>query len=171
MSEGVRRSELSQWAAVTLEDRHARREEPREVAHAALRGAIAAMAMTGMRAFTQDAGIVEQSPPEAIIRQRAARVLRRAPRRRKRATIELVHWAYGASGGAAFRLLPEALRTRAWAGPIYGLGVWLGFEAGIAPALGLRQARQGRLVERAALAVDHLLYGFVLSETRRRPQR
>jgi hypothetical protein len=41
---------------------------------------------------------------------------------------------------------------------------------GIAPALGLRQLRQMRLTERAALAGDHLLYGFVLSETRRRPR-
>jgi hypothetical protein len=48
--------------------------------------------------------------------------------------------------------------------------VWIGFEAGIAPALGLTQARELRLVERLALAADHLLYGLILSEMRRRPQ-
>ena len=48
--------------------------------------------------------------------------------------------------------------------------VWLGFEFGLAPLLGLRQAKQVRLVERAALAVDHLLYGLILSELRRRPR-
>jgi hypothetical protein len=37
-----------------------------EVAHATLRGAVAAMAMTGMRAFTVDLGIVEQTPPAAL---------------------------------------------------------------------------------------------------------
>ena len=47
--------------------------------------------------------------------------------------------------------------------------VWLGFEFGLAPLLGLRQAKQPG-VERAAMAVDHLLYGLILSELRRRPR-
>jgi hypothetical protein len=62
------------------------------------------------------------------------------------------------------------VRRRAWSGPVYGLLVWLGFEVGIAPALGLKQARKLRVPERAALAADHLLYGLVLSETRRMPR-
>jgi hypothetical protein len=45
--------------------------------------------------------------------------------------------------------------------------VWLGFELGIAPLLGLSQAKRLRLAERGALAADHLLYGLVLSERRR----
>jgi hypothetical protein len=73
-----------------------------EIVHAAARGAIAAMAMTGMRTVTKDLG--------------------------------------------------------------------LGFETGIAPVLGLRQAKRVRLAERIAFAADHLLYGLVLSEFRRRPQ-
>lgn len=145
-------------------------ERPAEVAHAAARGAVAAMAMTGMRAFTVDLGIVEQSPPEAITKQRARGLIRRVPRTRRRATVEIAHWSYGAVGGAVFGLLPDVLRRRAWAGPAYGLAVWLGFELGLAPLLGLRQAKRLRLVERLALAADHLLYGLVLSEGRRRPQ-
>jgi hypothetical protein len=141
-----------------------------EILHAGIRGAIAAMAMTGMRAFTVDAGIVEQTPPEAIFKQKARGLIRRVPRNRRRATVELAHWGYGAVGGAAFGALPDGIRRRAWSGPIYGLVVWLGFEAGLAPALGLTQARRLRLAERLALAGDHLLYGLVLSETRRRPQ-
>jgi hypothetical protein len=141
-----------------------------ELAHAALRGVIAAMAMTGMRAFTVDLGIVEQTPPEAVLKQKARGLIRRVPRKRRRATIELVHWGYGAGGGAAFRMLPDELRRRPWAGPVYGLAVWLGFEFGIAPVLGLTQAQRLRPVERTALAIDHLLYGLVLSEIRRRPQ-
>jgi hypothetical protein len=144
--------------------------EAGELAHAGLRGAIAAMAMTGMRAFTVDLGIVEQTPPEAILKQKARGLIRRVPKKHRRATIELVHWGYGAGGGAAFRLLPDEARRRAWAGPVYGLLVWLGFELGIAPLLGLTQAKRLRAVERTALAVDHLLYGLVLSEIRRRPQ-
>jgi hypothetical protein len=144
--------------------------EGRELAHAGLRGTIAAMAMTGMRAFTVDLGIVEQTPPEAVLKQRARGLIRRVPRRRRRAGIEIVHWAYGAGGGMVFRTLPDEVRHRAWAGPVYGLAVWLGFEVGIAPLLGLTQAKRLRAVERTALAIDHLLYGLVLSEIRRRPQ-
>ena len=50
---------------------------PAEVAHAGLRGTIAAMAMTGMRAFTVHAGIVEETPPRAIFRQKARGLIRR----------------------------------------------------------------------------------------------
>jgi hypothetical protein len=144
--------------------------EAPKVLHAGLRGAIAAMAMTGMRAFTVDLGLVEQTPPEAIFKQRARGLIRRVPRGRRRSALELAHWSYGAAGGAAFGMLPESVRRRARAGPVYGLVVWLGFEVGIAPALGLTQARKLRLAERAALAADHLLYGLVLSETRRTPR-
>jgi hypothetical protein len=49
---------------------------------------------------------------------------------------------------------------------VYGLVVWLGFELGIAPALGLSQAKRVRPVDRLALAADHVLYGLVLSATR-----
>jgi hypothetical protein len=141
-----------------------------EVAHASLRGAIAAAAMTGMRAFTVDLGLVDQTPPQAIAKQRAKGLLRRVPRRRRRAAIELAHWAYGAAGGAAYAVLPEAIRRRAWSGPVYGLLVWVGFEVCLAPVLGLKQAGNQRTAERAALAADHLLYGLVLSEIRARPQ-
>jgi len=142
-----------------------------EIAHAGVRGAIAAMAMTGMRAFTVDLGLVEQTPPQAIVRQRAHGLMRRMPRRRRRAALELMHWGYGAVGGVGFGLLPKSVRQRRrWVGPLYGLVLWLGFEMGFAPLLGLRQARQRRATERAALAADHLLYGLVLSEIRARPR-
>jgi hypothetical protein len=141
-----------------------------EVAHASLRGAIAAAAMTGMRAFTVDVGLVEQTPPHAIAKQRAKGILRRVPRGKRRAAIELAHWGYGAAGGAAYALLPEGIRRQPWSGPAYGLLVWVGFEVGVAPVLGLKQAKKQRPIERAALAADHLLYGLVLSEIRARPQ-
>lgn len=142
-----------------------------EVVHAAARGAVGAMAMTGMRVLTTELGFVEQTPPQAVGRQRArgARaLLRRAPRKQRRGLIEVAHWAFGASGGAAFGALPSSVRRRPWAGPVYGLVVWVGFEIGIAPALGLSQAKRVRPIDRLALAADHLLYGLVLSGTRRR---
>ena len=141
-----------------------------EIAHAGLRGAIAAAAMTGMRAFTVDVGLVDQTPPQAIAKQRAKGLLRRVPRSRRRAAIEVAHWTYGAVGGAAYAMLPQQIRRRPWSGPVYGLLVWLGFELCLAPVLGLKQAKKPRPVERAALAADHLLYGLVLSEVRARPQ-
>jgi hypothetical protein len=145
--------------------------ESAEVAHATARGAVAAMAMTGMRVFTVDIGLVEQTPPQAIAKQKAHGLLRRVHRKRRRAAIEVAHWAYGALGGAAFALLPDAIRRQPWMGATYGLAVWVSFEAGIAPLLGLRQAKgRDAAPERIALALDHVLYGVVLSEFRRRPQ-
>jgi hypothetical protein len=121
--------------------------------------------MTGMRVMTTELGLVEQTPPRALSRQRARglrALLRRAPRAQRRGLVEAAHWAFG----AAFGVLPRAVRRRPWVGPVYGLVVWLGFELGIAPALGLSQAKRVRLVDRLALAADHVLYGLVLSVTR-----
>jgi len=132
-------------------------------------GVVGAMAMTGMRVLTTELGLVEQTPPQALGRQRARGVralLRRAPRKQRRGLTEAAHWAFGAGGGAAFGGLPREVRARSWTGPLYGLAVWLGFELGIAPALGLSQAKRVRLIDRLALAADHLLYGLVLSATR-----
>lgn len=153
----------------------ANREQPdspasERIAHAALRGAVAAMAMTGMRVLTTELGLVGEPPPQAILRQRARGLLRLVPRQRRRAAIELAHWGYGAGGGAAFAALPQVVRSRRWAGPLYGLVVWVSFEAALAPLLGLSQAKEPRPLERAGLAADHLLYGLVLSEFRQRPR-
>jgi hypothetical protein len=141
-----------------------------EALRGAGRGAVGAMAMTGMRVLTTEPGLVEQTPPAAVSRQRARglrALVRRAPRRQRRGLVEIAHGAFGAAGGAAFGALPEAVRRRPWAGPVYGLVVWLGFELGIAPALGLSQTKRVRLVDRLALAAEHMLYGLVLSGLRR----
>jgi hypothetical protein len=142
----------------------------KEVLHAAGRGAVAAMAMTGMRTLTVNLGIVDQTPPQAIFKQKARGLMALVPRKKRRAAIEVFHWGYGAGGGAAFALLPDGVRRQPWAGPVYGLAIWLGFELGVAPALGLSQSKELRPVDRAGLAADHLLYGLVLNEGRRQPQ-
>ena len=129
-----------------------------DVLRGAAWGAVGAMAMTGMRVITTELGLVQQTPPQALKRQRARGVralLRRAPRTQRRGLVEAAHWAFGASGGAAFGALPRPV-----------LGVWLGVELAIAPALGLSQAKRVRPVDRLALAADHVLYGLVLSATR-----
>jgi len=139
--------------------------------HATMRGAIAAMAMTGMRQVTVGLGLVKETPPRAIFRQKAKGLIRRVPRANRRAAIEVVHWGYGAGAGAAYGALPENLRQTRWSGLIYGLAIWVGFEAGVAPVLGLEQAKRLRPIERLAFAADHLLYGFVLSEMHKRPRK
>jgi len=145
-------------------------EPPERIAHAALRGTVAAMAMSGMRVLTASAGLVEEPPPRAIIRQRARRLLKLVPRARRPAAIELAHWGYGAAGGAAYGALPADLRRAVWSGPLYGLLTWAAFEVVLAPLLGLEQAKKSRPLDRLSLAADHLLYGFVLSEFRQRPR-
>jgi uncharacterized membrane protein YagU involved in acid resistance len=142
----------------------------KEVAHAGLRGLIAAMAMTGVRVFAVNAGLIREDPPKRLVREQARGLLRSVPRRRRRTVIELVHWAMGAAFGVVFGLLPDELRRRAWAGPVFGLLVWFGFEAGAAPALGLRKAEWPDATERAVFIADHLLFGLVLSEMRQRPR-
>ena len=84
--------------------------------------------------------------------------------------MELAHWSYGSVGGAAFGVLPDDMRRRPYAGPVYGLVIWLGFELLLAPVLGLSQAKKPRPVDRLGLAADHLLYGLVLNQGRRRPE-
>lgn len=74
--------------------------------------------------------------------------------------------ALGAGDSAAFRALPRSMRHPPWARPAYGLVTWLGFELGTAAALRLSQAKRVRLVDRLALAADHVLEGLVLSATR-----
>ncbi len=140
-----------------------------EMTHASLRGVVGAMAMSGLRNVTVGLGIVDQSPPDAIVRRRTRGLIRLVPRKHRRASVELVHWAYGAVGGTGFGALPASLRRRAWAGPVYGLLSWAGFELAVAPSL-LGHTKKPAVAERIALAVDHLLYGLVLGELRRRPQ-
>jgi hypothetical protein len=141
-----------------------------KLGHATMRGAIAAMAMTGMRQVTVGLGLIEETPPRAIFRQKAKGLIRRVPRTNRRAAIELAHWGYGAGAGAAYGALPEGLRQTRWSGLVYGLAIWASFEAGVAPVLGLEQAKRPRPIERLAFAADHLLYGFVLSEMHKRPR-
>ena len=140
-----------------------------ELLHAALRGVVAAAAMTGMRDADREPGAGEGAAAGGDREQ--GRLLYKVPPEHRRAAIEIAHWTYGAKGGAVYGMLPEAVRRRRWSGPVYGLVLWLGFELGIAPLLGLRHAKEPRPEERIALAADHALYGLVLSELRSRPRR
>jgi len=154
------------WSAESIQVPHdATPAFARRLSQGAIRGAIASMAMTGLREFTRHVGLLEEPPPESIVRQMLDRPFFGGVQSgSRRAQAELAHWTYGAAAGAFFAALPRALRRSSWSGPFYGLLVWGGFELAIAPLLALSQARRIRPLDRLALAGDHLLYGFLLSE-------
>jgi hypothetical protein len=92
------------------------------------------------------------------------------PRAKRKAAVELLHWSVGVVGGGIFGALPDGIKRQAWFGPAYGIGILLSFDFGIAPALGLKQIKHPKPLEQGALIADHLLYGLILSEMRRRPR-
>ncbi len=136
------------------------------IAHSVIRGAVAAMSMSGMRELTVRAGLVDATPPEMITYEYAPESVRRLPRQPRDVLVVLAHWAYGAAGGIAFGRLPERIRSRLWAGPTFGVVLWLGFEVGVIPLAGLRFQHANTVSQRAALAADHVLYGLVLARRR-----
>ncbi len=130
----------------------------------AVRGIVAAMAMTGMRRMTAGLGLVEETPPEEMATEGLPRLFARVPTEHRDEAVELAHWAFGAAAGAAFgALLPEALRHSRWAGPAYGLAIWALFERGMAPIFGLKPARERPVAQRLSIAADHLLYGALVA--------
>jgi hypothetical protein len=136
---------------------------PPTALRAAGRGLVGAMAMTGVRTFTESVGMLEESPPQAIVAEHAPRSVRRLAEEHRTAITELCHWTYGAIGGAMFAALPRFMRRHPVTGPAYGMAIWLGFEMGLAPLLGLEHAKSRRPVSRAVLALDHVMYGIVVA--------
>jgi uncharacterized membrane protein YagU involved in acid resistance len=140
------------------------------IIHATFRGIVGSMAMTGLRVFALHAGVIREEPPSRLTRKQGSGLLRLVRRRQRRALVELVHWAMGAVFGLVFALLPERIRRKQWSGPVYGMLVWLGFDAVVAPTFGLTERGWPKGRERLVFAVDHLLFGLVLNELRSRPR-
>ncbi len=128
----------------------------------AARGALGAMAMSGMRQATTSLGLVARTPPESVLTHATPDLFGRVPPARRAAMVEAVHWAYGATGGMLFGFLPRPLRRSSWAGPVYGTLFWLAFELAIKGPLGIDR-RHGGVSQKAALFADHLLYGVTVS--------
>jgi hypothetical protein len=141
-----------------------------EAPHAAFRGLVGAMAMTGLRMFASHAGLIREDPPSRLTDKAGSGLMKAVPRKRRRMVVELLHWSMGATFGAIFGLLPDGLRRRRWSGPVYGVLMWLGFDAGVAPLFGLRAQEWPLARERGIFLTDHLLYGLVLNEMRSRPR-
>ncbi|WCB95114.1 hypothetical protein DSM104299_03856 [Baekduia alba] len=142
-----------------------------ELTHSAFRGVVGALAMTGVRRFAAELGLIGPAPPEQLTYAAAPKLLGKVAEERRPALEDLVHWTVGAMGGVGFALLPETLRRAPWSGPAHGMAILLSFEAVVAPALGLPHHRVNGVPARLVLVADHLLYGLVLSELRERPRR
>jgi hypothetical protein len=136
-----------------------------EMGRAFARGVIAAMAMSGLRKVTKGLGLVERTPPKRVALEGTPALVRGISPERRDVAVELAHWTFGGVGGAAFGLLPRLVRAQVWAGPVYGVGVWLGYELVLAPILGLQRRNKPSVGERAALIADHVLYGVVVASS------
>lgn len=136
------------------------------VLRAAARGAVAAMAMTGLRRLSTTTGLLERTPPESILQERAPSLFYRVPVERRPALVEGAHILYGTLGAVSFSAIPHRWRRRhrRWAGPAFGALVWTVYELGIGPALGLGPGRRHH-IEQVALLADHLLYGVMVAAT------
>lgn len=133
------------------------------ISRAGARGLVAAMAMTGTRTVTSGLAPEEQTPPEAIVEKYTPAVFGRLKEHHRQAVTELFHWAYGAGGGMVFGLLPERVRRFPGAGAAYGLAIWLGFEMGVGPLLGIERVKHREVLWRLVIALDHVLYGVVVA--------
>lgn len=85
------------------------------VARGMASGGVAAMAMSGMRSLTTGLNLVEETPPDAVFRQKVP--FERIPVERRQAAVEIAHWAFGATGGAAFGALPIVHPEKVVGGP------------------------------------------------------
>ncbi len=143
--------------------------EGTKVVESAVRGVVAAMAMTGMRRMTKAAGLVREAPPDELARHGTgtAGLLRRVPSDLRDEAVELAHWTVGGVGGAGFGALVAPRARGIWVGPAYGLAIWAAFEVAAVPLLGLARSRRRPPAERAAVAADHVLYGLILAHRTR----
>jgi hypothetical protein len=137
------------------------------IARGAARGTVAAMAMTGMRRMTTGLGLLEKPPPERMATEGVPGLFAHVPPNLREEAIELAHWAYGASAGAAFGMLPDAARRGRFAGPLYGVAIWAVFEVVVRRLFRLDEPRR-KPVESAVLLADHVLYGVVVAARPRR---
>src|SRR5437763_11147841 len=138
--------------------------ETRWLARVAVQGAVASMAMTGIRTLADSLGLIEETPPEAVMRHGTSGLAQKIPPDKRPAATELAHWVFGATMAVVFAMLPARLRRHVWSGPLFGAAVWMLFEGGIAPLLGLPRIRHARPAERAVLLGDHLAYGAIINQ-------
>jgi hypothetical protein len=135
----------------------------------ALRGVVGAMSMTGYRTLAAELGLLDQgTPPERMADEAIPKLMAAVPESARPAVVDLLHLGYGALGGAVYAAVPQRWRRHWASGPLYGMALWFGYNAGIVPLLRLHPDRR-RPHEVAMLAADHVLYGLVIGRLGGRP--
>jgi len=134
----------------------------------AARGVVAAMAMTAVRNVTAGFGLIERTPPERVAHEGVPGLLGKIPPQHRDESIEIAHWAFGATAGVGFRALPDRVKRQAWIGPAYGIALWAGFEVVLRRLFELSKPRR-KPYERLAVAADHALYGIIVAARSGRP--
>jgi len=126
-------------------------------------GVVATTAMSVLMLGTRRLGLLGEPPPRRLTRRLLSPLGPLEPGGRTLdATALAAHFAYGASLGALFGLLPGT-PTRA-RGVLYGLGVWAANYVVALPALGLMPpARKDRVGRPSSMIAAHLLYGAALA--------
>ncbi|MEH1166963.1 DUF6789 family protein [Micromonospora sp. CPCC 205539] len=135
----------------------------RRVAHGALAGVGATVAMTGVLAVGRRLGGYPEQPPKRLVRRFARRAGMSARRQSPgvRAAWPLAHFGFGAAYGAGYALAVR--RSSASRGIAAGLGLWASSYLGWVPALGLLPPPQRDDPARAVTTfAAHVVYGAVL---------
>ncbi len=140
------------------------------LAAGAMRGVVGAMSMTGYRTLAAELGLLGQgTPPERIADEAIPKVMAAVPASMRPGVVDLLHVSYGALGGAVYAAIPPRWRRHWVSGPLFGMALWIGYNAGIVPLLHLHPDHPRRPHEVAVLAGDHLLYGVVIGRLGGRP--
>lgn len=151
-------------AASDTDDERTEAESPSPAPlRAAARGLVASMAMSGLREVTTGLGWLERTPPDEIVEDEAPLLVLPMSDGNERVVVQLAHWGYGTTFGSLYGLLPEKVRRSRLAGPTYGVAVWMLYEFGVAPLLGVQVAKRKEVLSRVMLIADHVLYGVVVA--------
>jgi len=133
----------------------------------ASRGALSGLAATATMSLlllaAKRVGLLGEPPPRRLTRRILSPLGPWAPRGRALdSAATLAHFAFGASMGILFGLVPG--RPSQPRGLLFGLGVWAVSYAGVLPQLGLMPpARRDRPGRPASMILAHLVYGATLA--------
>ena len=127
-------------------------------------GTVGTAAMSVLMLGARRAGLLGAQPPEAIVRAGARALTGREPSgRAARLAAVGAHVGFGATGGAAYGLLPPLPGPAVVRGGAAGLLVWALSYEGWVPVLGaLPPAHRDRDDRVAVMVAAHLVYGAVL---------
>jgi NAD(P)-dependent dehydrogenase (short-subunit alcohol dehydrogenase family) len=131
-------------------------------------GIVATGAMSLLMLAAKSLGALGEPPPRRLTRRLLSPLGALRPRGRAlNAAALAAHFAYGASVGSVFSLLPRRLTTPS-GGALFGLGVW-GLNYALAlPELGLMPPpRRDRLGRPTTMIAAHLAYGATLGAVQR----